>query len=412
MKAIKKQFSKRASDYNTYTKWMKDKDLLRLCTLPLNDYVDTAKCLDIGGGTGWLAFEDYKKSGRDWTVVDISEDMGNIVPKAVKFLCANAENIPLPNESFDFIIIRSVLEYTNVELVLQEVKRLLKEEGYFVLAQKVMDGYSLDVNLILELERLRNPLKKNLGFMSNLRKKVSATGLKVLNSRTYTQKYSIDFTKWLSRNNTISDANQSALRKIIDSLDDEVTERTGLELIENTLYSNLTWAIITCHKNSHINPNTSVVVSMIVEKVENKKKYILLQKRKYLFTEPHYYNVWELPQGKIEPNESIMDTAKRELFEETNLELSQNLLHNNSTIINDIQLERVDVLTSVFSKGSMNYLGLCLLVNVKGKVKSNIQDNEPQWIGIKDLKRILLEEKIFPLNIPMLERYFEINKLE
>ena len=411
MKEIREQFNKRASEYITYTKWLKDPELFRLCTLPLNDYVKSANCLDIGGGTGWLANEDFKRSGRQWTVLDISEDMGKIVPAGVKFICGNAENIPLPDESFDFIIIRSVLEYTNVELVLREAKRLLKEEGYFVLAQKVMDGYSSDANLILELEMLRNPLKKNLGFMSSLTEEVAKTELKILNSRTYTQNYSIDFNKWLTRNNTISAENQFKLKSIITTLDDELSERTGLNLIGDTLHSKLTWAIIICHKNSHINPKTNVVVSMIVEKVEGDKKFILIQKRKYLFTEPHYYNVWELPQGKLEANETVLEAAKRELFEETNLELVRNLTFDNSINDNFVQLDRVDILTSVFIKGQLNYLGLCLLVQAKGIPKPYIQDTEPQWIEISQLKEKLVTEKFFPLNIPMLEKYLEMRNL-
>jgi 8-oxo-dGTP pyrophosphatase MutT (NUDIX family) len=338
--------------------------------------------------------------------------MGKIIPDGVEFVCCNAENIPLPDESFDFILIRSVLEYTNIELVLKEVKRLLKEEGYFVLAQKVMDGYSSDVNLILELENLRNPLKRNLGFMSNISREVAKTELKILNSRTYTQNYFIDFNKWLSRNNTITLDNQIKLKHIITSLTEEVTERTGLKLINNILHSKLTWAIITCHKNSFVNPKTNVVISMIVEKTVGSKKFILLQKRKYLFTEPHYYNVWELPQGKLEANETIMEAAKRELFEETNLDLEKNLTIRKSTEYDSTQLERIDILTAVFTKGSLNYLGLCLLVQAKGIPKPYIQDTEPQWIEIKDLKRILKDEKIFPLNIPMLEKYIELNNLQ
>ena len=410
MNEVKKQFAKRAQNYNSYTKWLKDPELFRLCTLPLNDYVKNAKCLDIGGGTGWLAYEDYKNSGRDWTVLDISEEMGKIVPNEIKFICANAESIPLPDNSFDFIIIRSVLEYTNIDLVLSEVKRVLKEEGYFVLGQKVLDGYASDINLIFELERLRNPLKKNLGFMSNIISHISKTGLKILNTRTYTQQYSIDFNKWLSRNNTISEMNQGKLRNIIINLPADVKERTGLMIVDNILYSNLTWGIVICHKNSYINPQIDIVVSIIVEKNYKNKKSILLQKRKHLFIEPHYYNVWELPQGKIEKNESIIQTAKRELFEETNLNLIENLLCNNTIKIYDVTVERQDVLTTVFAKGGINYLGICVLVKAEGKPMSNMQNSEHQWVDIEYLHEIIKEGNVFPLNIPMLEKYIEHTK--
>ncbi|NPD87001.1 methyltransferase domain-containing protein [Lentimicrobium sp. L6] len=407
MNDIKKQFQKRASDYNSYTKWLKDEELFRLCTLPLRDYPNNAKCLDIGGGTGWLAYKDYKESGRKWTVVDISEDMGNIVPNEIEFICSKAESIPLPDESFDFIIIRSVLEYTEVDKVLLEVKRLLKEEGYFVLAQKVMDGYITDINLILKLEQLRNPLKKNLGFMSNINKSVSKTNLRILNSRTYTQNYSISYDKWLKRNGTIPEANQKELENIINNLEVDVSSRTGLKLIDNNLHSKLTWGIITCHKNSYVNPRINIVVSMIVEKTLNDKKYIVLQKRKYLYTEPHYYNVWELPQGKVEKDETIFETAKRELFEETGLNLFGSLLPNSIETINDITLNQSDVLTTVFAKGGMNYLGVCVLVKAEGEFETGIQDTEPQWVEVGSLKNKLENERFFPLNIPMIKKYIE-----
>ena len=404
---LKEHFKQRSQNYNSYTKWLKDPELFRLCTMPLNDCIKNIKCLDIGGGTGWLAYEDYKNSGRNWTVVDISENMGEFVPKEIKFICANAENIPLPNNSFDFIIIRSVLEYTNIDLALTEVKRLLKEEGYFVLAQKVLDGFASDVNLYLELERLRNPLKKNLGFMSNILSHISKTGLKILNNRTYTQDYSIDFDIWLNRDNTIPKINQEKLKDLIIKLPNDVKKRTGLMLVENIFICKITWGIFICQKNSYINPQIDIVVSIIVEKNYKNRKSILLQKRKYLFTEPQYYDVWELPQGKIEKNETIIQSAKRELYEETSMKLVENIFSNNTIKVNDITLERQDILTTVFSKGGINYLGICIIVKAEGNPKSKIQNMEHKWIDVNCLPEIIKEGNVFPLNIPMLQKYVD-----
>lgn len=56
--------------------------------------------------------------------------------------------------------------------------------------------------------------------------------------------------------------------------------------------------------------------------MEKKLKYVVIcvySKNKWLLSRHKKRNSWEIPGGHIEPGESVINAAKRELFEETGL---------------------------------------------------------------------------------------------
>ena len=87
------------------------------------------------------------------------------------------------------------------------------------------------------------------------------------------------------------------------------------------------------------------------------------------------WNCWVFPGGKIEANETPLEAAKREVFEETNL------------VIEDLEI----VGEQTFSKGYMGYL-----------VKANKYSGE---IKIKEL------EKIADIKFKQIDYEFAVNRL-
>jgi ubiquinone/menaquinone biosynthesis C-methylase UbiE len=52
-----------------------------------------------------------------------------IIPRNASLLCAAGENLPFPDEYFDFVFSRLALPYTNLQQVLREISRTLKPGG-------------------------------------------------------------------------------------------------------------------------------------------------------------------------------------------------------------------------------------------------------------------------------------------
>jgi demethylmenaquinone methyltransferase/2-methoxy-6-polyprenyl-1,4-benzoquinol methylase len=98
--------------------------------------------LDVGGGTGDIAFKVIERGGGPVTVVDINEDMLNEgrarardrgIGDDVEWLVGDAEDLPVADASVDAVTtafcIRNV---TRIDRVLDEARRVLKPGGRFL----------------------------------------------------------------------------------------------------------------------------------------------------------------------------------------------------------------------------------------------------------------------------------------
>jgi len=70
-------------------------------------------------------------------------------------------------------------------------------------------------------------------------------------------------------------------------------------------------------------PNPRAVVSAIIEKVEDGKRYSFMQTRWKPQASPTYLGVFEIPAGGIDGYENAYDAVKREVKEETGLEITK-----------------------------------------------------------------------------------------
>ncbi len=91
------------------------------------------KVLDIGCGFGWLV-KNYARGGADIKGIDISMSAVELTKKLLKIeglsadlQQANAEELPFPDNTFDFISSSGVLHHTvNTQKAIDEVYRVLK----------------------------------------------------------------------------------------------------------------------------------------------------------------------------------------------------------------------------------------------------------------------------------------------
>jgi ubiquinone/menaquinone biosynthesis methyltransferase len=106
------------------------------------------KLLDLAGGTGDIAFRflehcNHKQIISHVTVSDINASMlqegvkraidRNYVAADLRWLCANAESLPLPNHQFDACTIAfGIRNVTDIPQALREIFRVLKHGGKFM----------------------------------------------------------------------------------------------------------------------------------------------------------------------------------------------------------------------------------------------------------------------------------------
>jgi ubiquinone/menaquinone biosynthesis C-methylase UbiE len=89
-----------------------------------------ARVLDVGCGEGQLLIsncDDRCSFGLD---IDLSVlQLGKTRTKNVAFVCGRAEALPFRDGSFDFVIARVSLPYTDIQKSLREIGRTLKAGG-------------------------------------------------------------------------------------------------------------------------------------------------------------------------------------------------------------------------------------------------------------------------------------------
>ncbi len=406
MKLIK-QFNKRAEKFDNNTVWVNSDELFHKCTLQLNDLVPDARCVDLGGGTGYIPRKDIANgSKRRWTIVDISSSMlkNNNDNKNFTFVQEDIQSTTLPSDYFHFAIIRSVLHYTNPSKTIKEAWRILKNEGYVVICEKVFEYDDEFFKKYNKLIKLRNPFKKQTFRKGDLPKLVESCGFQLLKSHVIKEYYETTLDSFLDRSGTIPEKNKNEVVEIIELL--SASSKFPLTIKDQKIKFCHAWELTYCKKDIDSKKRISpLVISIIVERQFNTETYILLQKRKKRIREPEFYNYWELPQGKVNFGESLFETAKRELKEETNLEIENyNLfkLENNQYYTESFDSEFI-----VTIKGIINYYAICIKVNAKGIPKPNVLDTEPTWINVKKLDTFIENEKIYPLNYPMIKKYVD-----
>lgn len=121
--------------------------------------------LDVGGGTGDIAFKFLEKGGKDVVIADINEEMLKVgrdraldrgIIEGPKWVRGNAEQLPLEDKSIDAYATAFCLRnVTHLDQALREAHRLLKPGGHFLCLEfshvvlptlaKLYDTYSFNV---------------------------------------------------------------------------------------------------------------------------------------------------------------------------------------------------------------------------------------------------------------------------
>jgi len=123
------------------------------------------KLLDVGGGTGDIAFKYLDRGGDDVTVYDINHEMLAVgrdraidrgTLSGIQWMQGNAEELPFEDATFDaYTIAFCIRNVTHIDKALKEARRVLKPGGHFLCLEfskvvqpglsKIYDTYSFSI---------------------------------------------------------------------------------------------------------------------------------------------------------------------------------------------------------------------------------------------------------------------------
>ena len=156
------------------------------------------------------------------------------------------------------------------------------------------------------------------------------------------------------------------------------------------------------------------VVSAILLKQDGGELKVFLQTRWKPTTSPTYSGMIEVPAGAVESYENVYDALKREVKEETNLDVVRVINDYHGEVMMPTKQDRSFVFKPFIcqqvlqTNDGLPWIGFVFLCEVEGEVRINQDEaKDPKWVSITELKATIVNnpEAIFPLQLPALE-YF------
>lgn len=164
---------------------------------------------------------------------------------------------------------------------------------------------------------------------------------------------------------------------------------------------------------------TKAVISAILFKKEGGDVKIFLQTRWKPKISPTYSGMIEIPAGGIDSYENVYDALKREIKEETNLDIIKIIGDYQGRVENPREGDKSFVFKPFIcqqvleTNNGLPWIGFVFMCEVDGAVKLNEKEaKDPKWVSIEELKKIIDDnpENIFPLQLPVLKYFIDNSK--
>ncbi|WP_246582653.1 NUDIX hydrolase [Clostridium mobile] len=151
----------------------------------------------------------------------------------------------------------------------------------------------------------------------------------------------------------------------------------------------------------------------IIEKNVDGIDYILIQERSKEDAKLEE-GLLEIPAGKIREFENIYECLRREIWEETGLQVTEIDGEKDSTIFESNRYKVLNYTPFACSQnieGNYPVMVETFICKVKGEMLAKTNETKNiRWISLKDLKELIVKDKnrFYPMHIKTLEKYIDM----
>lgn len=244
MEVVKDHFNLRSKKYDSSSNWVKDDELIKKI-FDLSQVDSESFVLDIATGTGKLA-SYYSGKIKHLSGLDICMQMTDKAKaKYDNLIIGSAEEMPFEDNLFDAVICRQGLQFMDIDKVIPQIYRVLKPTGVTVLCHLVAYGET-DKDLCFEIQRLRNPSRKNFLLPQTIPEKLKEYNFDQIKNIDY---YSVEsINQWINHG-AIDDTNMDSIIKLYKNADDNFANLHQVKIMENDIFDTMLFGIVKATKN-------------------------------------------------------------------------------------------------------------------------------------------------------------------
>lgn len=240
MKDVQKQFSIRSDTFNKSANWITNAALLKA---HVNAAGDSGTGLELCCGTGQVG-KALKDHGFKMTGIDITKEM---VEETAHHFPAIQHDVqqPLPFEAkhFDLVVMRQALFFFETDQLLKEIKRLLKQNGRFVLSQTVPFDSKEDEAWLKKVHTTKQAQMKKFYTTTDLENLLKEAGFNIEKKSFLSVRESI--TLWMKHAPELSDQKKEEVINLIKNTPPNLQKYRQVEIKNNELFENWNWVIFT-----------------------------------------------------------------------------------------------------------------------------------------------------------------------
>lgn len=234
------QFSIRTKSYNTSANWMMNSALINSHAELLGQSEDNKNCLDLCCGTG-LVGRSLKEYSWNVTGLDLTPHMVAVANSFFPAKVGSVEEIPFADNSFDAAVLRQSFMLVDGSKTLDEIHRVLKKDGVFVISQSIPFGTQDDEHY-QKVQWTRHINMKKYYNTEGLMQELINHGFEILETVVMSIEESVN--KWLEGAPELSAELRDKIFNLIADAPESYKSARNVHSRNDEIFENWNWIVI------------------------------------------------------------------------------------------------------------------------------------------------------------------------